>query len=324
MCSPSRTHHEKHAFTLVELLVVIGIIALLISILLPALNKARQQAQSTTCMSNLRQVGIAYRFYAEANRGLMPYILNRSWDSMIGPPSDGNRLYWCRALAQYMTKGYDPISTSGKDLPKVFKACPTWNQWIEANDPGADWTPGYGQNLYMFAGYTPNKKIPSGTRIKSVPNTGGAGVNIGIDSQSEANATNTSVDTYCIGQIQLARIPSPATRIIAGDAVQYWMGVGWDYSSQQSSWGLTNDLRMDFNRANQLPSNITTGQNAVAVFAVTGWAGGHPNRHGGDFKDCRADAKGVGPTKAKANYLFADGHVMSLSYLEARRAMQPQ
>jgi prepilin-type N-terminal cleavage/methylation domain-containing protein/prepilin-type processing-associated H-X9-DG protein len=60
------------AFTLVELLVVIGIIAVLISILLPALSKARQSAQEVKCMSNIREMCMGMTMYCDGHKGTMP------------------------------------------------------------------------------------------------------------------------------------------------------------------------------------------------------------------------------------------------------------
>jgi prepilin-type N-terminal cleavage/methylation domain-containing protein/prepilin-type processing-associated H-X9-DG protein len=62
----------RKGFTLVELLVVIGIIALLISILIPALTKAKTVAQRAACLSNLRQLSYATLMYINANRGVFP------------------------------------------------------------------------------------------------------------------------------------------------------------------------------------------------------------------------------------------------------------
>ncbi|MDB5298003.1 MAG: hypothetical protein JWO31_3986 [Phycisphaerales bacterium] len=66
------TRRTSRAFTLVELLVVIGIIALLISILLPSLTRARQQALKTQDLSNIRQVAATFVMYANENRGAWP------------------------------------------------------------------------------------------------------------------------------------------------------------------------------------------------------------------------------------------------------------
>jgi prepilin-type N-terminal cleavage/methylation domain-containing protein len=62
----------RRGFTLVELLVVIGIIAVLISILLPTLNRARESAKRTQCLSNLRQVAVLLNMYANSNRQQIP------------------------------------------------------------------------------------------------------------------------------------------------------------------------------------------------------------------------------------------------------------
>jgi prepilin-type N-terminal cleavage/methylation domain-containing protein len=65
---------DRHGFSLIELLVVIGIIALLVSILIPALSAARERAHRVKCMSNLRQVGQALFLYYQDNRNKYPRV----------------------------------------------------------------------------------------------------------------------------------------------------------------------------------------------------------------------------------------------------------
>lgn len=120
----------RQAFTLVELLVVIGIIALLISILLPAMGRARAQAQSVSCLANLRSIGQSINLYAAANRGSLPYGY---WDG-IGPDgveqgAGNNSSDWQLLLMSgALGKGGSTYGTqSGADASKLQQmfVCPS-------------------------------------------------------------------------------------------------------------------------------------------------------------------------------------------------------
>ena len=80
----------KRKFTLIELLVVIAIIAILAAMLLPALNKARQKARTISCVSNLKQIGLAQHQYA-SDFSDMIVGTNGGWDASYTK-------YWHRVL----------------------------------------------------------------------------------------------------------------------------------------------------------------------------------------------------------------------------------
>jgi prepilin-type N-terminal cleavage/methylation domain-containing protein len=92
------------AFTLTELLVVVGIIGLLLAILLPVFLRAREQGRRTTCVSNLRQIGAALTAYTQDYEGFFPPMYSASsavwtgtkdWAALLAPYAPDKRLFRC-------------------------------------------------------------------------------------------------------------------------------------------------------------------------------------------------------------------------------------
>jgi prepilin-type N-terminal cleavage/methylation domain-containing protein len=108
----STAPNRRGGFTLVELLIVVGIIAVLVAILLPALNRARESAKTIQCLSNLRNIQLATAMYAGENNDLMPSGTN----SVFG-------LQWTTAIAPYLGSKLN-ASNVPTPMPQVYK-CPS-------------------------------------------------------------------------------------------------------------------------------------------------------------------------------------------------------
>ena len=107
--SSARPRHR--AFTLLELLVVIAVIAILASMLLPELSKAKQRAQMIKCLSNLHQVGIAMNFYLDDNRDMFPPTQVSQYDSTVAANSPADYVH-----ANFLG-GNDPLPEFKAGIP---------------------------------------------------------------------------------------------------------------------------------------------------------------------------------------------------------------
>jgi prepilin-type N-terminal cleavage/methylation domain-containing protein/prepilin-type processing-associated H-X9-DG protein len=163
MMFPSHTARRKHGFTLVELLVVIGIIALLISILLPSLNAAREQAIKVQCLSNLRQLGIATTMYVTDNRLFFPQPFT---DGQINPTTARNQVLWFNAVDRYLAstmKNFESTVSANRNYTP-YKQCPVYQSFGENTGVvGLNGSRTYKMNQYFgeLRGATP-PNIPTG------------------------------------------------------------------------------------------------------------------------------------------------------------------
>lgn len=219
---------KAQAFTLVELLVVIGIIALLISIRLPALNRARRQANTVKCSSNLRQIMTTFIMYANDNKGI---IVNPvEYDASFSPTS----VFWHQRLSYYMNKrsarGSNP---NNSEVSMAIRGCPEFTVALNTNGQESTDKVGYGmaRRLRTPLSRTRYHMPVFSTTIANTP----AGIN-GPTSVNEGPQTSPGVGdaNYLAPPWRVTTLKNSASRIVFGDSWNTFLdppAAGWDLSS---------------------------------------------------------------------------------------------
>jgi prepilin-type N-terminal cleavage/methylation domain-containing protein len=126
------------AFTLIELLVVIAIIALLMAVLIPALNRVKKQAKSVTCRANLRQWGLVWAMYNDDNNHKFPPYLASDWMLKLTEYySRTEKLLYCPMTNKTISEGA-PVKYSIIEIGGARRGSYALNEWVYDSQDTSD------------------------------------------------------------------------------------------------------------------------------------------------------------------------------------------
>jgi len=309
---------NRPAFTLVELLVVIGIIALLISILLPALSKAKAQANNVKCLSNVRQLAMACKLFAADHQRYIPtstsdaasptnpvrmfdpYQQKFLWRNSNGSPFLAD---WASSLMPYLGFRDNDVNsfenqlvspTPGWTPPKIF-ICPT--------DPAQDGqNPGYMLYNNVTTGSNGNQNFPISYGINAditcLNNSSGTGqFDLG---SGEDQVTGGPGALQC----QIDRVAYSSTTLLFADccnrpSAQYQSGSGNELNWCNTLYFATNGL-----------SGVLTGNNAYLAYTLQGVAG--VTNGSTTVENYMAGRIPLTRHGGKINVAFVDGHAATV------------
>lgn len=283
---PAVRRDRRAAFTLVELLVVVGIIAVLVSILLPVFGRARRAARTAQCLSNVRQISLGAQYYWHESKGFSPYY-NQGGNPWAGTPF---QIEW---FQQFM---------KAREFDQV-RLCP---EAFEPNDTMGPTAPVTGVNAGPnMPGTALNAWGPYGQAMRYFPEVGA------VPGQAEHMS-----GSYCANGYALKVHSSGSSQTLAREA-------GGGSSAAQEELGRQRLLKYPVRNAAQVPhisdgiwpnawikseDDVVTGGNRVySLFFSAGVAPNGPTpgvlQIGNDWRRIMVARHGFA-----INVAFADGH----------------